>query len=505
MNIYRPRPEAFGTGRPQESETILIAGASIAGLAAALVLADGRRRILLLERDSSPPAILPHQSFERWQRRGVAQFRHSHVFLGRLTALLRAEHPLLLQELLAAGARVFGFRDTLPPDLRQRYVAKPGDEDLALLYCRRATVEFVMRRHVERLPGVRILDGAKVHGILTRRGQDFLIAQGLAVTCDGREQELGGGILIDASGRGTHFPHWLRQRGVTVGEEKSPAGILYFTRHYCLHDGWDEPAFDGSPTAGDLGYLKYGVCPADNRHFSITLALPEVEEELRRAIADPATFDLVGMALPGSARWIERAQGVSPVYAMAGLMSCWRSYLKDGRPQVLNFFAIGDAAIRSNPLYGCGCSAGILHASILSAVLEETDNPARRAIALERRTQDQFRAHYEAMARQDRQAVRRAESGKSGNQTPGYKARLRKSLMDEGLVPALRGDLGVVRAQARAFHMIDPPVAWRKHPGLFARVLWMWAKPRRFKRAARLYPAPLGPEREKMIARLGLG
>jgi hypothetical protein len=59
----------------------------------------------------------------------------------------------------------------------------------------------------------------------------------------------------------------------------------------------------------------------------------------------------------------------------------------------------------------------------------------------------------------------------------------------------------VVRAAARAFHMIDPPISWKKRPGLFARVLWMWAKPKSFKRGA--YRA-LGPARGEMLARMGL-
>ncbi|HZQ40279.1 MAG TPA: hypothetical protein VFA87_05785, partial [Rhizomicrobium sp.] len=171
-------------------------------------------------------------------------------------------------------------------------------------------------------------------------------------------------------------------------------------------------------------------------------------------------------------------------------------------PQILNFFMIGDAAIRTNPLYGRGCSAGIIQAHALRAILDATDDPAERALMIEARTREAFRPHYESMVKQDLQAIRRAEGQRAGEGKTSLKARLRKSLVEDGLVPAMRSDLDVVRAMARAFHMIDPPISWKKRPGLFARVLWMWAKPRPFKRGA--YRPPLGPARGDMLARMGL-
>lgn len=488
-----------------DSEKILIAGAGMVGLGAALALANGKRQITLVERDPPPPPLAPGEMFEAWERKGVAQLRHSHIFLGRLIVLLREHFPFLLEELLAAGARIFPFEDALSPRLKAHYRAEPGDEDLALLYCRRTTLEFVLRRHIERLPGVGMVPQTVVRGLITRRNGERLAAKGLVVEQAGMRQELRADLVIDASGRTSLFANWLRGEGIVIGEEESPAGILYYTRHYRIRANAQEPPFGETPMAGDLGYIKFGICPADGGHFSITLAVPEIETELRHAVSDPHAFDQICAQLPGCALWIApgRAEPVGPVYAMGNLTSVWRSLLKDGRPQLLNFFMIGDAAIRTNPLYGRGCSAGIVHAHTLRAILDATPDPAERAVMLEARTREAFRPHYESMVRQDGQAISRAESMRSAGQMP-LKARLRQSLVREGVIPAMRGDLDVVRAAARAFHMIDPPISWRKRPGLFARVLWMWAKPKSFKRAARLYPASQGPERREMLAVIGL-
>jgi 2-polyprenyl-6-methoxyphenol hydroxylase-like FAD-dependent oxidoreductase len=277
-------------------ETILVAGAGIAGLGAALALGDGTREVTILDRDPPPPELSPDEAFYRWERKGATQLRHSHAFLGRLTALIRDRHPKLMEELLAEGTRLFGFRDGLPPPLSGKYRAAQGDDDLMLLFSRRTTLELVMRRYASRLPGVRFVTGAGVRGLIARRENGTILVEGLKVERDGTLAEMRADLIIDATGRNTAFPDWLRAEGPVIEEEESPCGILYFTRHYRLREGQDEPPWDGTPGGGDLGYIKYGVFIADNRHFSVTLATPEIETELRLAVVKPAVFDAACMA-----------------------------------------------------------------------------------------------------------------------------------------------------------------------------------------------------------------
>lgn len=486
------------------SETIIVAGAGIAGLGAALALSDGKRTITLVDRDPPPPDASPEEAFLTWERRGATQLRHSHVFLGRLTTLIRERYPALMDELLAAGARIFRFEEGLPPPLRGHYVPSPGDEDMALLFSRRTTLELVMRRYAARLPGVRFVTDAGVRGILAHRDGCALVAEGLKVERDGRTEEFRADVTVDASGRNTLFPDWLRAEGVEVAEEESPAGILYFTRHYRLRDEAEEPSRDGAPGAGDLGYIKYGVFNADNRHFSVTLAVPEIETELRAAIMKPEVFDRICAAIPGCGRWTEtvRAEPASPVYAMGNLISLWRTTMKDGAPQVLNLFAIGDAAVRTNPLYGRGCSAGVVHAHILRAALDATEDPVARAEIVERETRKALRPYYDIMVKQDLQAIRRAEHERDPAYKPRLRARIMKSFVEDALTPATRGDLKVLRASSRAFHMFEDPTAWLKEPPILARILRMWTMPKAKKRARRLYPPALGPTRGEMLGHI---
>jgi 2-polyprenyl-6-methoxyphenol hydroxylase-like FAD-dependent oxidoreductase len=479
------------------SEHVLVAGAGIAGLGAALALGD-TRRVTLVDRDSAAPTDDAEDAFAHWERRGATQLRHSHVFLGRLTTLLATRYPALLKELTDCGARIFTFQDGLPPPLRAGYVPEPGDENLSILFSRRTTLELVMRRYVKRLPNVTILDEAGVRGVLLQDGA----VKGLKVERNGAAEDIEADITVDASGRNTAFPDWLRAAGIAVSEEESPAGILYFTRHYRLRDGAEEPQRDGTPGAGDLGYIKFGVFPADNRHFSVTLAIPEIETELRMAVVKPETFGAICAEIPGCARWIDpaRVEPASQVFAMGNLKSVWRRY----EPTPANFFALGDAAVRTNPLYGRGCSAGIVHAHILRDVLDATPDPRARAGRFAAETRRALRPFYDSMVRQDAQSIRRAANERDPHYKPSRRARTVKSLIEDAIGPATRGDIVVLRGFSRAFHMIDDPNDWWKRPDMVARLLGIWALPKSYKRARGFYPPKFGPERAEMISKLNL-
>jgi 2-polyprenyl-6-methoxyphenol hydroxylase-like FAD-dependent oxidoreductase len=471
-----------------EHEKILVAGAGIAGLGVALALGDSNREVTILDRDPPPPDASPEEAFKTWERRGATQLRHSHVFLGRLTTL------------------ILTFEDAIPPTLRNSYRLAPGDDEMTLLFSRRTTLELIVRRYAAQLPNVRFVTDAGVRGILTHRDGQSLIVDGLTVTRDDKIEEMRAGVTVDASGRNTAFPDWLRAEGLEVAEEESPAGILYFTRHYRLRDGMEEPDRDGAPGAGDLGYIKYGVFAADNRHFSITLAIPEIETELRMAIMKPEMFDRLCSEIPGCARWTDRARAepASPVYSMGNLKSIWRSYFKANEPQARGFFAVGDAAVRTNPLYGRGCSAGVVHAHILRAALDATTDPRERAFIVERETRAALRPYYDTMVKQDLQAIRRAEHERDPAYKPRLKGRIAKSFVDDALMPATRADMVVLRASSRAFHMFSDPVAWLKDPAILARILRIWAMSRSRKTRAGFYPPTFGPGRAEMLARVGL-
>lgn len=492
--------------RRNGSERIVIVGAGVAGLCAAMALAREGRRVTVLDRDPPPPDLDPDQAFRDWSRRGVTQLRHSHVFIGKLVTLIRERHPALWDKLIAAGAREVTFGDALPPALRAGYVFAPGDEELSFLFSRRSTLELIMRRHAASLPGVDFVTDVFVSGVDTEIQDGVPAITVIRGTSDGEARVWFADDFIDATGRGSQFADWLRVAGAEIAEEESPAGILYFTRHYRLRDGQNEPDRGIAQGAGDLGYIKYGVFAADNRHFSITLACPEIESDLRVMLPRPDVFDKVCAMMPGAARWTDpvRAEPVSKVFAMGALKNVWRCFTKDDAPVVKNYFAIGDSALRTNPLYGRGCTTGAVQAFLLGDVFDETTDPTARMLLHEERVREELRPFFDAMVRQDANAIRRAEREQEDSaRRPSMRSRITKSFIEDAIGPASRGDAQVLRALMKPFHMHENPTLWTRRPAVMARVLWMWMKSRNAKAA--FYPPPLGPGRAEMLEALGLG
>ena len=152
-------------------------------------LAGRGHRVTLFERDDSPPEGGADEAFFGWNRKGAAQFRHPHAFLGLMCNLIAKNYPELLEAFYQAGARRVDFEDMLSPELASQYQRQPGDEKLWVLLCRRATMETVMRRYVETLENVRINNPCTVTGIVTEERDGILDLKGITVDDGGGDRK----------------------------------------------------------------------------------------------------------------------------------------------------------------------------------------------------------------------------------------------------------------------------------------------------------------------------
>jgi 2-polyprenyl-6-methoxyphenol hydroxylase-like FAD-dependent oxidoreductase len=485
------------------AETVLVIGAGIGGLMTALSLAGTGRTITLVERDPPPPGDDPEEAFQTWRRPGASHIRQSHAFLARLRSILRDRHPSLLDELMAAGSREIPFDAMLTASQKRSYRPEPEDRDLTIITSRRTTLELLLRAHVERLPDVSIRPGITVRRLLTEAGEGPIHVSGVECEADGEVIRLHADIIVDTSGKSGTIIDQLKAEGAPIAEEAETAGILYFTRHYRLRPGQTEPvAAEHPPASGDLGYLKFGVFPGDNGCFSITLAVPEVEQELRRAIMDPDRFHAITLALPGLEPWTNatRAQPRGKVQGMGDLVSRWRDMVIDGRPVATGYFALGDTLVRTNPLYGRGCSFAAVSAEALRDALEAGTDKEARQLAYYGRIRSELRPYYESQRAQDRVAIRRAMNALTPGHRDRMKVRLMRSFFDDGVRIALRQDVALLRQAMRGFHMLDHPDAWLKRPGNLLKVLRVWARGSRAN-AVHYPPAP-GPPRAVLLERL---
>lgn len=488
------------------TEAVLVIGAGIGGLMTALSLSGTGRRIRLLERDTAPPADDPEAAFEGWRRPGVSHMRQSHAFLARLRTIIRERHPALLEALKAEGVRELTLEAMLTPHQRRSYRPVPIDDELTILTSRRTTLELIIRRHVETLPDVEISSGFRVERLIARRADDGIID---VTGVEGEEGEqpfrMEADLIVDTSGKRGAFLPQLEALGAKIPEDSENAGILYFTRHYRLLPGVGEPSrTENPPASGDLGFLKFGVFPGDNGCFSITLAVPEVEQELRRAVLDPDRFHAITLMLPGLRPWTnaERAEPRGKVQGMGDLSSHWRDMVVDGRPVARGYFPLGDTLVRTNPLYGRGCSFAAVSAEALRAAIDSTRDPALRSIRYHQRLREELRPYFMNMRAQDRVAIKQARAALTPGHRDRWRVRMMRSFFDDGVRIALRKDVGLLREAMRGFHMLEHPNDWLKKPGNFAKVIGHWALGPRLNQPH--YPPEPGPPREEMMRQLAL-
>ena len=488
------------------TETVLVIGAGIGGLCTALCLSPTGRHIVIFERDGPPPAGDPDTVFEDWKHTGVGHLRQSHAFLARLRTIIKAEHPRLLEALLVLGVRELPFEVFLTEIQRGGYAPAAEDADLTIITSRRTTLELAMRRYVETLGNVSIRSDVFVQRLLTRKAADGVIdVLGVAGESGGASMEQRADVVVDCSGKSGFTLDQLKEEGAPIREESETAGILYFTRHYRLRPGMSEPSrVDNPPASGDLGFLKFGVFPGDNGCFSVTIAIPEVETELRKAILDPERFHQATLLLPGLKPWTnaERAEPVGRVHGMGDLISRWRDLVVEDTPSLRGYFALGDILVRTNPLYGRGCSFAAVSAQALRQSLDETTDPNARLLAYHQRIHAELRPYYINQRAQDRSAIRRARQAL----TPGYKKGLRTRLLEgffeDGVSIAVRSDVALLRQALRGFHMLEHPDKWLGKPKNLAAVLGYWMRGRR--RNAAAYPPKPGPGRTDMLTALSV-
>ncbi len=456
---------------------VLVVGGGVSGLGSAMVLARQGHEVTVVERDDTPMPASADEAFE-WDRRGAPQVRHSHAFLARMVGLLRRDYADVYRQLLAEGATELRFGDDMPPAIGE-YERLPEDDELVMLACRRTTFEWVLRRAAMAEGRVSFRTGVGVDGLLT----DGAGADGVPHVCgvhlaDGTE--LAADITVVAAGRRSALSEWLAAIGTApVAEEVDDTGIVYFSRWYRLRPGEEPPPRSG-PIGGDLGYLKYGVFVGDNRSFSITLATPTADDELRKRLADPVAFDECARQLVATAPWLDgRASPITgQVHVMAGLLNRWRDHVVDGRPVATGVLPVGDSVLCTNPLYGRGCSTAFWSAHLMAdAVAAHADDPYAMALAYDASLRAEIFPWYRSGVEQDAEARRVAAALLAGDDPDGDGSDPRtfmRSVLREGLLPATRCDVVVLRAFFRGLNLLSSPDALLKDADVHARVLAVW-------------------------------
>ncbi len=376
-------------GEPDRAADVVVIGAGVGGLGAALCLARAGRHVTLLERDPAPTPATVEDAFAA-ERRGAPQVRHSHGLAARLHQLLATRLPDVLDGLRGAGVVEHDLAAMMPPEIAGQL------DGVSVIAARRATYEWVLRRAVLAERSARLLTGAGVAGVSTERPRDdgppkvngVLLADGT---------ELRASAVIAAAGRRGDVVGWLAAHGVEIPETTTRTGITYFSRFYRLRPG---RTLDGGilqATSRRAG-VNYMCVAADNATFSLTLAVDSNDSELRRLLHDPERYEAVCRLLPGIDTLVDPdlATPISDVNAMGGLINRLRRFVdRGGRPLVTGFHAVGDAHTTTNPLYGRGCALAMLQAALLADAFDaHPSDPLGRAMSYEQASRREVEPWY---------------------------------------------------------------------------------------------------------------
>lgn len=459
-----------------------IVGAGIAGLSCALMLGDRGFEVTLYERDSAPSASRSESASEIAQRRrGVPQAVHPHFFMGRLREALRARHPDLLARLADAGVGEGRFEDSLHPLARRRYSPRATDRSLTSIAARRTTFERVMQAYVAERGLAHVESGSEVAAPIVEAGRPPHV-RGLRVRrANGATADALAHLVIDASGRSGTLTRDLGAAGVVLPEERHDSGIFYFTRHYELLPGREYPVSHGIPGLIFPDFIV-GALPADRGAFTVTYQVQRDDPELIAVVRDPARFQALCMRLPVLARWVDPAQArpVSEIFGFGQMDAFWRTAAPGGEPRVLGLHFVGDAAVRSNPKYGRGCTWSLVGAALLADTLAHESGARARALRYDAQLEREFRRDWRTMLALDASARARFEVS-VGRRPARLADRAREAftlLVDEAQV----ADADFFRAIWTGYHGLARMDAWMRSPLAWLR-LGRHALARRSRRA----------------------
>lgn len=378
---------------------IVIVGAGPIGLAAAMLLARDGHAVTVLEKDEQGPPVTGLEAWGQWERGGVAQFRQLHIMHARFRHLLDAEFPEVRNQIEASGGRHFNLIQALPQSLTDRS-PRQGDDRFETLTGRRPILEQAFARVAENTPGISILRGIGVDGLVTGPSIHRGIPHVTGVrTHDGAV--FGADLVIDAMGRRSKLGEWV----VAIGgrppyEEASDTGFAYYTRHYRSRDG-SVPEVRG-PLSTIVGTILPATVLADNDTWTVAIVAMAGDRPLK-ALRHNDVWERVARSVPHVAHWTF-GDPLCDVMPMAGVMDRYRRVIVDHQPVVTGLLPVGDAWACTNPTAGRGFPLGLLHAIALrDALRENPEDPARLVEAFEQVTEETLTPWYRDQIERDYQ------------------------------------------------------------------------------------------------------
>lgn len=441
--------------RNEPSHAVVI-GSSLGGMFAARVLSEHYDRVTVIERDALPEA--PEH------RACVPQSHHAHALLAAGQRVIERHFPGIMADLVEGGASRGGMeRLMVVSPFGKLHPASIGEDGVLVS---RYRLEWTVRRRLFADPRVRLLAETEATGPLATADRSRIVGVELRRRGGSNEvTQLTADLVVDASGRASKVPEWLRALGYEAPPEESiNSGIGYASRFFARPPGfsadWDGLIINARPPDNPRAGL---ILPVEGDRWHVTVGnfaghYPDSADVTSDAgflayaamLPDPTLRDALRAAVP-----------LTPVKLYRTPTNRLRRY-EDLARAPAGLIVTGDAVCAFNPIYGQGMSASALASLTLAETL-----PARRP-GWEREFQRKL-----AQTVAGAWFIATSEDLRwSGVQLTGAARRpgaaLLRRYVDE-LLQAARTDPQVSRAYMRMLNLLDPPAALLR-PGVVARV-----------------------------------
>jgi 2-polyprenyl-6-methoxyphenol hydroxylase-like FAD-dependent oxidoreductase len=345
-------------------ERAVVIGGSVAGLMSARVLADHFEQVLVLERDhiAEEPAI--HKS--------IPQGNHLHnLLLGgqQVASRLYPDFADRLQKLGAVHLRMGKDNALLLPDSKAYslggVVREPRDLGIDM-YCQsRGLLEYCVRQCTQECANISFRSDCAVRDLVCANKR----VSGVVYYHDRGSHLVTSDLVVDAGGRRSHVPRWLKESGFAVPQETIIGVDFAYTSTKYRIPNYSEAervlfVLPRGPDSPNLGIIE----EIESNIFHVSLGgrfgyFPPSEESgflaFAKSLHSCKLYDL-----------IRDAERVTEITTHRFPTSLWRHYERLAAfPE--GFLTLGDAVASFNPIYAQGMSSAALQVQALQGLLDE--------------------------------------------------------------------------------------------------------------------------------------
>lgn len=471
---------------------ILVLGAGLNGLAAAMLLARDNHHVTVLERDTAEPDADADadELWARWDRRGVNQFHQLHIMLPRWRMLMERELPEVITQLEAMGGRRVNLVGMLPDEATGGW--HDGDERFETIAARRPILEAALAAAAARIPRVTIRRGEAVTGLLAGPETAAGVPHVTGVLATGGKA-LRADLVVDTTGRRSPVVTMLDAIGARrPTEEREDSGFVYYARHYRARSA------DGGHPAAQATLLQHFesvsilTLPCDAATWAVGFIAAAHDRQLR-ALGDVRAWEAALARYPTAASWAD-GEPITDVQVIAGIQDRYRRFVVDDTPVVTGLVAVGDAWACTNPSLGRGASMGLLHAGVLRDLLRQVSpgEPEKLARRFDEATETTLTPLYRMTLAFDRHRLAEITGEITGEP---YRTPDPAWAMSNALYATARRDPDVLRAYASIMSLIATPPEALAAPDLREKVIALGANAPR-------YPTPAA-SRAELLATIG--